>query len=104
MKMLLRERDLSNEYVQFAAQIGADGFDIHDERNVPGVAERRYADEAGVGRLLDKLRRRGLKIYRVAPPTPENYLLGRSGGDTKIDNLCRTLETLKKAGVPFMSM
>jgi len=104
MKVLLRERDLSDEYVQFAAQIGADGFDIHDERNVPGVADRGYADETGVRRLLDKLRRKKLGVYRVAPPTPENYLLGRPGGDAEVDHLCRTLEALGKAGVPFMSM
>ena len=71
---------------------------------MPGVAERGYADEQGVRALLEKLRRHGLGVYRVAPPTPENYLLGRPGGDEEVDNLCRTLEALGKAGVPFMSM
>ena len=104
MKVLLRERDLSDDYIRFAAQVGCDGFDIHQEHNVPGVAERGYADEQGVRALLEKLRRHGLGVYRVAPPTPENYLLGRPGGDEEVDNLCRTLEALGKAGVPFMSM
>ena len=103
MKVLLRERDLSDDYVRFACQIGADGFDIHDENNVPGVAERGYADEQGVRRLLERLRRFGLGVYRVAPPTPTNYLLGRPGGEKELDDLCRTLEALGKAGVPFMS-
>lgn len=103
MKVLLRERDLSEEYVRFCAQIGCDGFDIHGENNVPGVAERGYADEAGVRALLEKLRRWGLGVYRVAPPTPRRYLLGESGGDVELDNLCRTLEALGRAGVPFMS-
>jgi mannonate dehydratase len=40
----------------------------------------------------------------VAPPTPENYLLGRPGGDAEVDDLCRTLEALGRSGVPFMSM
>ena len=104
MKVLLRERDLSDDYIRFAAQIGAVGFDIHDPRNVPGVAERGFADEAGVRALLGRLRRWGLGVYRVAPPTPENYLLGRPGGDAEVDDLCRTLEALGRAGVPFMSM
>lgn len=104
LKVLLRERDLSDDYIRFAAQVGADGFDIHNENNVPGIAERGYADEAGVRRLLEKLRRWGLGVYRVAPPTPTNYLLGRPGGDAEIDDLCRTLEALGRAGVPFMSM
>jgi mannonate dehydratase len=104
MKVLLRERDLSDDYIRFAAQIGADGFDIHNEYNVPGIKEQGYADERGVRALLDRLRRWGLGVYRVAPPTPRNYLLGLSGGEQEVDNLCRTLEALGKAGVPFMSM
>ncbi|HEY3082618.1 MAG TPA: hypothetical protein VGM69_22255 [Chloroflexota bacterium] len=39
MRVLLRERDLSDDDVRFAARIGADGFDVHDEPNVRG-AER----------------------------------------------------------------
>ena len=68
MKVLLRERDLSDDYIRFAAQIGADGFDIHGEKNVPGVEEKGYADAAGMRALLDRLRRWGLGVYRVAPP------------------------------------
>lgn len=52
MKVLLRQRDLSDDYIRFAAQAGADGFDIHDERNVPSIVERGYADEAGYVRAL----------------------------------------------------
>lgn len=103
MKVLLREQDLSDDYIRFAAQIGADGFDIHTEHNIPGVAERGYADERGMRDLLDRLRRWGLGVWRIMPPTPTNYLLGRSGGDEELDNLCRTLEALGRAGVPFMS-
>jgi mannonate dehydratase len=103
MKVLLRDRDLSDEYVRFAAQIGADGFDIHNENNVPGVAEKGYADAAGTRTLLERLRRLGLGVYRVAPPTPRRYLLGEPGGDAELDDLCRTLEALGQAGVPFMS-
>ena len=101
MKVLLRERDLSDDYVRLAAQIGADGFDIHDPGHVPGVAERGYADAAGTRALLDRLRRLGLWVYRVAPPTPRRYLLGESGGDQELDDLCRTLAALGRAGVPF---
>ncbi|HEX5504863.1 MAG TPA: mannonate dehydratase [Thermomicrobiales bacterium] len=103
MKVLLRSRDLSDDYIRFAAQIGADGFDIHHGKDIPGVPEQGYADEQGVRKLLDKLHRWGLGLYRVAPPDPVNYLLGRPGGDAEVDNLCRTLEVLGKVGVPFMS-
>src|SRR5687767_12538861 len=103
MKVLLRDQDLSDDFVRFAAQIGADGFDIHTENNVPGVVERGYADERGMRALLDRLRRWGLGVYRVSPPTPARYLLGLPGGDEELDHLCRTLEALGRAGVPIMS-
>ena len=103
MKVLLRERDLSDDYIRFASQIGADGFDIHQEKNIPGVAENGVADEKGTRALLDKLRKWGLGVYRVMPPTPRKYLLGESGGDKELDDQCRNLEALARAGVPFMS-
>ena len=103
MKVLLRERDLSDEYIRFASQMGADGFDIHQPKNVPGVEETGVADEKGMRALLDKLRKWGLGVYRVAPPNPTKYLLGEPGGDKELDDLCRTLEALARAGAPFMS-
>jgi mannonate dehydratase len=103
MKVLLRERDLSDEYLRFASQVGLDGFDIHTPENIPGVAEQGYADERRLKELLDRLRRYGLSVYRVNPLTPRKYLLGQAGGDAEIDLLCRHLEVLGRCGVPFMS-
>ncbi len=40
MKVLMRQRDLSDEYILFAQQIGADGLDIHHSEYVPGFAEQ----------------------------------------------------------------
>lgn len=100
----MRERDLSEDYLRFAAQVGADGLDIHRVENIPGLAENGYADERGVRALLDRLRRWGLGVYRVAPFDPKKYLLGQPEGEREVDNLCRTLKALGKAGVPFMSV
>lgn len=104
MKVLLGEYDLSDDYLRFASQIGVDGFDIHNDQNIPGVPENGYADERGVRALLERLRRRGLSLNQVAPPWPIKYLLGESGGDREVDDLCRTLEALGRAGVPMMSV
>jgi hypothetical protein len=51
MKVLMRERDLSDDYIRFASQIGADGFDIHSPTNVPGIAENGVADGKGIRAL-----------------------------------------------------
>jgi mannonate dehydratase len=104
MKVLLRERDLSEEYLRFAAQVGADGLDIHNERNLPGVDEQGFVDATGMIKLVERLRGWGLGVYRVAPPQPAAFLRGEDGGEADIDKLCRTIEALGKAGVPFMSM
>ena len=50
------------------------------------------------------MQRSGLGVFRVAPPTPTQYLLGQTGGAAEVDNLCRTLEALGKGGVTLMSM
>src|SRR5262249_55529713 len=68
-----------------------------------GVPEQGYADERGVRALLERLRRWGLGVYRVMPPTPTRYLLGLPGGEEELDRLCRHLEALGRAGVPIMS-
>ena len=104
MKVLLREQDLSDSYITFAHQIGADGFDFHDENHLPGVRETGHVEVEGMSRLVERLERHGLGIYRVSPPTPREYLLGRPGGERELDNLCLTVENLGRAGVPIMSV
>jgi mannonate dehydratase len=104
MKILMRERDLSDDYILFAQQIGADGFDIHNPANIPGFVEQGYPDLAGLVKLKEKLLAAGLGIYRVAPPDPRKFLLGEEGGEQEIDNLCKTIEIFGQAGIPFMSM
>lgn len=104
MKVLLRERDLSDEYVKFAQQIGADGFDLHNEFSLPGVREKGYAELEGLLKLKRRLGRAGLGIFRVSPPTPRKFLLGKAGGEKEVDDLCKTLENLGRASVPIMSV
>ena len=104
MKVLMRERDLSDEYILFAQQIGADGLDIHNPNNGPGFAEQGYPDLEGLIKLKEKLRAAGLRIYRVAPPDPRKYLLGEPGGEEEVEHLCKTIEIFGQAGIPFMSM
>lgn len=106
MKVLVQAHDFSDDYLRFVAQIGADGVDIGPgaPELLPGIAEQGYADERGVRALLDRMRRWGLELWRIAPPTPARYLLGEAGGDREVDDLCRTLEVLARTGVPLMSM
>ena len=81
MKVLMRERDLSDRYIRFAQQMGVDGFDIHHSESRPGVKEQGYPDLESLVQLRARLRAAGLGIYRFAPPTPRKFLLGQPGGD-----------------------
>lgn len=104
MKVLMRERDLSDEYILFAQQIGADGFDIHNPDNVPGFREQGYPDREALDRLKKRVEAAGLGLYRVAPPQPLQYLLGEPGGEEEVENLRKTLQVFGQVGIPFMSM
>jgi mannonate dehydratase len=104
MKVILRERDLSDDYIRFAQQIGADGFDLHNEALIPGCKEQGYPDLDGLLRLKEKLLAAGLGVFRVAPPVPRRFLFGQPGGEQEVDNLCRTVEILGRAGIPIMSV
>ena len=48
MRVLLRQCDLSDEYIRFAQQIGADGIDIHNAPSIPGFIEQGYPDIAAL--------------------------------------------------------
>ena len=51
MKVMVRLMDLSDEYILFAQQIGADGIDIHNAESIPGFAEQFYPDKDGLAAI-----------------------------------------------------
>ena len=101
MKVLMRQRDLSDEYIQFAAQIGADGFDIHNAESIPGLVEQGYPDLEQLTKLKERVNAAGLNIYRVAPAEPQKFLTGKPGGEEELDNLCKSLEIFGQVGSPL---
>jgi mannonate dehydratase len=104
MKVLVRQRDLSPDYLRFVLQIGADGIDIHNAESVPGLAEQGYPYLEELRMLKKSVNDAGLEIYRVAPAEPQRFLLGEPGGDEQLDELVKTVEILGQVGIPFMSM
>ena len=96
IKIAIRESDVSDEYLRFARQIGADGIDIHNSFNIPGVKERGHPDFNGFLKLKKRVESYGLKIFRVSAPPVRDYLLDRPGGEQAIDNLRRTIECMGK--------
>ncbi len=103
MKVMVRQMDLSDEYIRFAQQIGADGIDIHNAESIPGFAEQFYPDKEGLAAIQRRIETAGMKIYRVAPPELNKFLLDEPGGEEELDNVCKTIPILGELGIPFMS-
>lgn len=104
MKILLRQCDLSDEYIRFAAQIGADGIDIHNAESVPGWIDQGYPEFDELAKIKERIERAGLHLFRLAPPDdPGAYMLGKPGGEKEIENLKKTIEIMGRLGIPFLS-
>lgn len=104
MKVLVRQRDLSDDYLRFAVQIGADGIDIHNAESLPGFAEQGYPHLEELRILKARVEAAGLHIYRVTPAEPIRFLSGEPGGEAQLDALCTAIEIIGRVGIPFMSM
>jgi len=85
MKVLVRQRDLSDDYLRFAVQIGADGIDIHNTESLPGFAEQGYPHLEELHMLKARVEAAGLHIYRVTPAEPGRFLSGEPGGEAQLD-------------------
>jgi mannonate dehydratase len=102
MKIAMWEHDLSENHLKWASQIGVDGIDIHNPLNIPGVKEQGYPDLNKLLALRNRLRRIGLKIFRVSLPFVYKFFLrGEEGGEEEVNNMCRTIECLGKASIPI---
>lgn len=101
MKVVVFEYNLSEERIKWASQIGADGFDIHNALNVPGVKEQGYPDLEKLMRLKRLLAAHGLGIYRVSLPQAPRFFLGEEGGVEEVEKICKTIQCLGEAGIPI---
>ncbi|MBS7627974.1 sugar phosphate isomerase/epimerase, partial [Candidatus Bathyarchaeota archaeon] len=103
MKIVLREGDLSDDYLRFVRKIGAHGIDVHSSYNLPGISEHGYVEQKGLQKLKDRLRSEGLRIFRVSLPTPCRFLKGQPGGEEEVQALCRSIECLGRASIPIVA-
>ena len=104
MKVLMRQGNLSPEFLSFLVQLGCDGIDIHNAESVPGLAEQGYPHLEEFRILKRRVNDAGLEIYRVAPAEPQQFLRGEPGGEEQLDQLVKTIEILGQLDIPFMSV
>jgi mannonate dehydratase len=104
MKVLLRQCDLSDEYIRFAQQIGADGIDIHNAQSIPGFIEQGYPDLESLRAIKQRINDANMVLCRIAPQDDAlDFMLGKPGGEKDIENLKKTIEILGELDIPFLS-
>lgn len=102
MKISVWHRELSDSYLRFVTQLGADCIDFGRDADMPGVAEQGYPDLDELLKLKKKFQSWGLSINRVTlPDMSEKFMRDRPGGERELENTCRALRVFAEAGVPI---
>lgn len=94
---------LTDEKLRFAAQIGVTGIQM----NNPTLPGDTHWEEADIRRLVDKVEAAGLTFEAIENVPTHFYdkaMLGLPGRDEQIENYCRTLRNVGRAGVPILGL
>ena len=104
IKIGLRLVDLSNDHLQYAAQIGVDGGTLRTDE-LPGVAETGQVDAAGLRDLLQRLDALDLELagMELRRARIAGVLRGDPEGAREIDDLCETIRVLGGEGAPLVT-
>ena len=102
MKISVWHRDLSDSYLRFVTQLGADCIDFGRDNEFPGVKEQGYPDLDELLKMKKKFQSYGLAINRVTLPNiSEKFFKDQPGGDKELENTCKALRVFAEAGVPM---
>lgn len=101
MKISFGIGNLSEERLQYAKQLGADGV-VCAAQSMPGYVERGYATEDDLAALKQRVESFGLEalVLRIDPHKTAAILAGRPERDEEIDHICRTVRAAGKVGIP----
>jgi mannonate dehydratase len=94
-------KDPTEDMLRFAAQLGATGIQLNAP-NLPG--ETRW-EEKDIAALVARVEAGGLKLEAIENVPIHFYhkaMLGLPGRDEQIENYCRTLRAVGRAGVPIL--
>ena len=102
MKISVWHRELSDSYLRFVTQLGADALDFGTDTDIPGVVEQGYPDLDELLKMKKKIQSWGLSINRVSLPNiTEKFMTDQPGGEKELENTCTALRILGEAGVPI---
>ena len=102
MKISVWHRELSDSYLRFVTQLGADCLDFGTDTDFPGVAEQGYPDLDELLKMKKKIQSWGLSINRISLPNiTEKFMTDQPGGEKELENTCQALRVFAEAGVPI---
>lgn len=94
--------DLSDSYLRFVTQLGADCIDFGGGDFFPGVKEQGYPDLDKLLEIKKKIHSWGMEINRVTLPNlTEKFMKDQEGGEEELENCCKALQVFGEAGVPI---
>jgi mannonate dehydratase len=95
-------RDVSDEHLIFAKQLGCEGVVIATPERLPGTQRWEYDDLA---RLREWVESYGLRIEALQNTPHEFWMkvrLGEPGREADLENYCQTIRNMGKAGIPVL--
>jgi mannonate dehydratase len=102
VKISVWHRDLSETYLRFVTQLGADCIDFGRDTDFPGVAEQGYPDLDELLKIKKKFQAWGLHINRVTLPNiSEAFMTDQPSGEKDLENTCNALRVFAEAGMPI---
>ena len=102
MKISVWHRNLSDSYLRYITQLGADYVDFGRDHDFPGVVEQGYPDLDELLKMKKKFQSWGLEINRVTlPNVSEVFFTDQDGAQKELENTCTALRVFAEAGVPI---
>lgn len=95
--------ELTDDKLRFARQIGVKGIQM----NNPILPGETHWEEKDIRALVDKTEAAGLTLEAIENVPTHFYdkaMLGLPGRDEQIENYCRTLRNVGRAGVPILGL
>ncbi len=95
--------ELTDEKPRFASQIGVKGIQMNNPK-LPGDT---HWEERDVRALVEKIEAAGLVLEAIENVPTHFYhkaMLGLDGRDEQIENYCRTVRNVGRAGVPILGL
>lgn len=98
--------NLEERRLRYIRQIGVRHLRVVDT-TIPGYDANGYLDADSLRRVVRRLDEFGIRLASIYLNTRRNagpLLLGRPGWEAELDNVCRTIEAMGRAGVPMLNL